>query len=368
MAAVACGTPGSPEPTATGTAGESLVPPTPDPAATMVTRAEVLRSLSTQVILPGYANAAETLQQLSQEVEDLCADPGIERLETVRAGWRMAREAWLSTESYRFGPAMDRRSLSLVDWWPIDTAKIDENLGGGVAITGERVREYLASTQRGLGTAEYLLFGAGSATLADVSGGEARCEYLRSVVGVVGDELAGVLSDWDGSNGSARYAAYFDGSGSLSLLDSEAEAMAVRSLVFQVRTIADMRLGAALGIDGMADASAIPAGDADSTREDLISQLDSIATVYRGAVGGLGLSARVESVSEETNARMLAAIDAAIATARNLNGSVIAQLEANPSQVRTAYDSMKELQRILNTEVVSVLGVSVGFADTDGDS
>lgn len=29
---------------------------------------------------------------------------------------------------------------------------------------------------------------------------------------------------------------------------------------------------------------------------------------------------------------------------------------------------VKELQRVLNTEVVSLLGVSVGFSDTDGDS
>ena len=65
---------------------------------------------------------------------------------------------------------------------------------------------------------------------------------------------------------------------------------------------------------------------------------------------------------------MLAAIDATVAAANNLGGSVISRLETDPVKVKMVYDSIKELQRILNTEIVSLLGVSVGFADTDGDS
>ena len=76
----------------------------------------------------------------------------------------------------------------------------------------------------------------------------------------------------------------------------------VHTLVFRVLAIANMRLGAALGIDCEADTAAIPAGDADNTREGLLSQLDSIAAMYRGAEGRLGLSARVVAVSNEVMA------------------------------------------------------------------
>jgi predicted lipoprotein len=263
---------------------------------------------------------------------------------------------------------MDRRSASLVDWWPIDVEKIERNLAGEEEITPERVGEFLSATQRGLGTAEYLLFGPGSESLADGQGDQQRCAYLRSVAVVVREEVAGILSDWQGTEETDGYAGYFDGTGSLALFDSDAEAEVVRSLVFQVRSIANMRLGASLGMDVAEDASAIPTGDADNSREDLLSQLDSIASVYRGAEGGLGLSARVASVSEETDARMLEAIESTIAATRSLEGSIISHLTANPAQVRAVYDSMKQLQRVLNTEIVSLLGVSVGFSDTDGDS
>ena len=223
--------------------------------------------------------------------------------------WREARRAWLRTESYRFGPATDRRSASLVDWWPIDEAKMERNLAGEEEVTPGRVSEFLPATQRGLGAAEYLLFGPGSELLAANDGGRRRCAYLRSVAVVASDEVAGILSDWQGTEEAGGYAGYFDGTGSLALIDSDAEAEVVRSLVFQVRSIANMRLGAALGVDVEVDSSAIPAGDADHSREDLLSQLDSIASVYRGAGRGKGLSARVGPISPETDTRMLDAIE-----------------------------------------------------------
>ncbi len=355
-----CGASATPIPT------DTEVPPT-TPAPEKATRAEVIQSLTAQVILPGYKAAADCMATLKQSVDALCSAPSDAGLDAARDAWREARQAWLRTESYRFGPAMDRRSISVVDWWPIDAEKIDRNLADDDEVTAERVTEFLPATQRGMSVAEYLLFEGESAGL---SGGSdtRRCSYLKAVATVVSDEVTGILTDWQGTADSSSYASYFDGTGSLALIDSDAEAEVVRSLVFQVRSIANMRLGAGLGIDQEVDASAIPTGGADHSREDLLSQLDSIASVYRGAEGGMGVSARVSAMSAEIDARMLAAIEATIAAARNLDGSIIAQLDGNPAQVRAVYDNMKELQRVLNTEIVSLLGVSVGFSDTDGDS
>ena len=351
---------------ATAVPTNTEIPPTVPPPD-IATRSEVIQSLTSQVILLGYSAAAEGMAALKRSADDLCGRPSKAGLEAARDAWRVARQAWLRTESYRFGPAMDRRSISVVDWWPIDAEKIDRNLADEEEMTAERVTEFLPATQRGLGAAEYLLFGGESAGLSDGSDPQ-RCSYLQAVSTVVSDEVAGILTEWQGTGESGGYASYFDGTGSLALIDSDAEAEVVRSLVFQVRTIANMRLGAGLGIDTQADTGAIPEGDAGNSREDLLSQLHGIASVYRGAEGGIGVSARVSSMSAEIDARMLAAIESTISATRNLDGSIIAQLESNPDQVRAVYDSMKSIQRVLNTEIVSLLGVSVGFSDTDGDS
>ncbi len=361
-------------PSVPSTSRDEATPVAPTPSA--VTRAEMLESLTAKVILPGYMDAADSMAGLSRSVGALCSSPSEAALGAAREAWRGARRAWLRTESYRFGPAMDRRSISLVDWWPIEADKIERNLASEETITAERVTEFLSATQRGLSAAEYLMFGAGSDGLSDGSDSR-RCAYLQSVARVNSAEVSGILEDWQGSGAGFQpgsgYAAYFDGTGSLALIDSDAEAEVVRSLVFQVRAIANMRLGAGLGIDTEADASAIPTGGADNSREDLLSQLEGIAAIYRGAEDGLGLSARVaapglSNTGAETDARMLSAIESTISAVRDLDGSVVGQLESNPPQVRAVYDSMKELQRVLNTEIVSLLGVSVGFSDTDGDS
>ena len=287
---IACGADATVAPAATEPTSETL-------ARDNVTRAQVLQSLTANVILPGYIAAAAGMVKLQQSVDSLCASPGETGLETARQDWRAARQAWLRTESFRFGPAMDRRSASLVDWWPVDKEGIDEILDSVEAVTTERVSEFLPATRRGLGGAEHLLFGPGSDELADGSAQAGRCAYLLSIAAVSSDEVNGILADWQGTEEAKGYASYYDGTGSLALLDKEAEAIAVRSLVFQVRAIANMRLGAALGIEEEADASAIPAGAADNSLEDLLSQLDSISAVYRGADDGgcLGLSARVAS-------------------------------------------------------------------------
>ena len=65
---------------------------------------------------------------------------------------------------------------------------------------------------------------------------------------------------------------------------------------------------------------------------------------------------------------MAGAIDACRDAVEAFDGSLESAIVSDPAVVRAVYDSFKELQRVLNTEVVSLLGVSVGFSDTDGDS
>ena len=363
---LACGTAATPAPAATPTPAAAATPaPPPEKAG----RAETLQSLTAMVIRPGYAAAANAAAALHQSAESLCAAPSPSALEAAQDAWRAARQAWLRTESYRFGPAMERRSASLVDWHPVALDEIEALLAGGERMTGERVREYLPATQRGLGAAEQLLFGPGRDALGDGGpGGEERCAYLNALTAVARTETAGILADWQGDGDNPGYAGFYDGTAASSLLDREAEAVAVRSLVFQVRAIANMRLAPALGLDGPPDVSAIPSGAADNSRADLLSQLAGIAALYGGADGGLGLSHRVRMLSADTDARMRAAIEASSAAAENLNGSLIDRLETAPAEAQAVYDRLKEMQRILNTEIVSLLGVSVGFADTDGDS
>ena len=115
-----------------------------------VSREDVLTSLTGLVIVPRYREAADAMGQLADSVQTLCSEPNAAALENARSDWRGARNAWVTTEAFRFGPAMDRRSQSLVDWWPVSVERIDRTLSGGDVVTEEAVRQFMPATQRGL--------------------------------------------------------------------------------------------------------------------------------------------------------------------------------------------------------------------------
>ena len=335
-----------------------------------VTRQDVLASLTGLVIVPRYRQAAESSAALAASSRSLCSAPSLTGLEEARASWVVARITWVATEAFRFGPGMDRRSASLVDWWPVEPDRIDEVVAKGEPVSPETVRQFMPSTRRGFAAMEHLLYGPG---IEDLSGpeGASRCAYLAALAGAAHEEIDGILREWEGETDTDGYAGFFDGSALSSLHPREGEAEVVRSLVFMVRTIANMRLGAALGVDGEADPAAIPEGAAGFSGMDLQFQLQSISEMYSGAVGnpdGLGIGNMVHQLSPEVDGRMRAAIEGVVSSLDGVEGSLQSAVASNPESVREVYDRMKELQRVLNTEIVSLLGVSVGFSDTDGDS
>lgn len=97
------------------------------------------------------------------------------------------------------------------------------------------------------------------------------------------------------------------------------------------------------------------------------NQLLGMRDIYDGGGSGPGLSALVGGISPEAEARMTAGFSAALAAVDGLAEPLAAAIADNPEPAWQAHRRLQDFQRALNTEVVSLLGVSVGFADTDGD-
>ena len=145
----------------------------------------------------------------------------------------------------------------------------------------------------------------------------------------------------------------------------------VRTQVFLIRTLVDVRLAPALGLrEGGQNLSAISGREGRNALADLRNETLGMRDVYEGggSPGALGISDLVSELSSDTDDRMrghfATALDAIDAVGMPLRQAALER----PERVRAVYDRMAELQRTLNTEVVGLLGVSVGFSDTDGDS
>ena len=332
---------------------------------------EVIISLTESVIVPGYEAAATAATELRNALETLCAQPSEDALANAQQEWRDARAPWKRTEATWFGPVMDRRSVGLMDWPEIEPERIEAMLAANPATSEVHVRDGLASTQRGFGAVEYLLFEPDALDLlSDPSSG--RCEYLVALGRVIESEANAVSKAWaQGGEGFPAYSEYFTGRSNVSLLTSEATAEVVRTQVFLVRTLVDMRLAPALGLrEGGADLSAIPGGGSRNALSDLRNEVLGMRDMYTGADGpdGLGISDIVRGLSGDTDERMRGHYAAALEAIDAVTLPLRVSLVESPDRVRAVHDRLAELQRTLNTEVVGLLGVSVGFSDTDGDS
>lgn len=332
---------------------------------------EVLISLTDHVIVPGYEAIATEARDLSEALDALCAQPSEQTLSGAQQAWRDARAPWMRMEAMWFGPVMDRRAVGLIDWPKVDPERIEAMLADNPATSADDVRNRLASTQRGLGAVEYLLFAENALDLLSQQDSP-RCEFLAALGHVVANETAAIHAAWTTEvDGRPPYQDFFTGRSSSSLITGQAVADVVRTQVFLIRTLVDMRLAAALGLrEEKPDPSAVPGGNGDNALDDLRNEILGMRDVYLGSedAEGLGISELVRDLSSETDDRMRAHFDEALAAIDAVTVPLHAALQAEPDKVKAVHESLAELRRTLNTEVVSLLGVAVGFSDTDGDS
>lgn len=331
----------------------------------------VLISLTDSIIVPGYEAVAREAGDLRQSLDNLCAGPSEATLSDARQAWRDVRAPWMRSEATWFGPVMERRSKSIMDWPEVRPERIEAMLTNAPATTDDAVRHTLASTQRGLGAIEYLLFAPDAIELlSDTS--SARCDYLAALGRVVESESGALVAAWtEGEGITPAYKDFLTGRSDSSLLEGQAVAEVVRTQVFLIRTIVDMRLASALGLrEGGPDLAAIPGGNGQNALSDLRNQVLGMRDMYIGheESESLGISDLVKELSTEADGRMRANFDSSLAAIDAVGMPLRTAILEQPGQVTPVYDSLRELQRSLSTEVVSLLGVSVGFSDTDGDS
>lgn len=311
-------------------------------------RPEVLTTLANEVIVPGYEEAGTALGNLSRTVRQLCAAPDEARLAEARVALANARRAWKKIEAAWVGPVMDRRSWALIDW-PTKEVEIRGLIDDpvGPVIDAAYIKDYVGADQRGLGTVELLLGG-------DAAGLPGRtCDYLQSAVVVADDEMAAVLSLW--TEGDA-----------IEVLTAGGVDPLVNDALFLTRRMSDMELGGALGaLDRDADPEAIVEGARGLGVQDGLARLAGLRGVLLGTDGAGGLS---PLLSDELVERLDADLSAAEAAWSEIPAPLRAAAIAQPDLVEAARAATKQVQITISTEVVSQLGVAVGFSDLDGDS
>lgn len=344
-----------------------------------MSRSDVLASLVPSVVIPLHEHSAEALKTLSDIARTACDSTLVDDRDRLRDAWSAARSAVSRARAVEFGPAADRHSSSLIDWDALDADRVDAWLADDAQVTATSVREFMPATARGLRAVEYIAFD-------DIPLDRSRCDYLIAISEAAAEEAQMVVDEWKGTGtaaGNEPYADVFTGTASSALLPLAAISDVVSTSIFLMRSIVDMQLGAALGNDDAeVDVTALGEGLSGNGVADLRDAVVGMRYVYLGSLQDataindsqdrpLAIADLVSGAASDADARVVEAFDAAIASIDALAAkgqSLTWLIENDRGAVVDCHTALMELKLTLNTEVVSLLGISVGFADTDGDS
>ena len=318
-----------------------------------------LRELADGVVVPAYAELVDRLDALARAVDDLCGAPGEAPLDSARAAWREAAVAWPATRAGGVGPAMDRRLMGAIGY-PARPGTVSGLLEGDGPLDPDALADE-GSAARGLPTLELLLFDPGSADLAAPGpAGARRCAYAGSAATLSASAARDVLDDWTGG-----YVDSLAGGGQPSI------AALVNEVAHTMQEVDDQGLRVLANADTPDDLpSAMAEGPAAHDLAELRAMFTGVAAVVLGASGSGsdGLLAVVESRDPEVAGRLRSAVAEATDALAGLPDSTAEAITARPAELAAAGDAAARVKVVVGTEVASVLGVTIGFSDADGDS
>lgn len=339
-------------------------------ASVPLTQTEVLTALANDTVIPQFRALEQQTAALASAVDDVCGNPSPATLDAAHEQVRTVRYTWSASTPMWFGVVMKRRSWGLIEW-PADGDDIESLLANPkMNMTVDDLKRKIAADQRGLGAIEYMLGEPNSpAKVISALGGGRRCAYLTAIAQIVATESAAVTHGWvTDLDDNGPYLATFaepteDGVGQV-----------VNDALFLLNAMSDAELGKALGDTGKApDDSMLLEGAAGLGVADMVAHLDGLRSVL---IGGAVAHSRGEAdarglaplLSDDLVTRLDTAFDAATEALESIDGPLRAAIAERPASVSAARGRLQEVQRLVATEVVSELGVTIGFSDADGDS
>lgn len=278
-------------------------------------RKETLAALADQTIIPSYRQFADDASKQGQAVDELCLDPTNEKSTLALNAINTTRTSWKKSEAVWVGPVMTSRSWALIDY-PISEGDINAVITNTSLskLDYDTISKRVGADERGIQALEFLIKGG---NLKEAR----RCDYIKAIAETISKEANKIVTQWtqvDGDQPSYRDELVKDPS------------MSLDAVVNDQINVLNKLTGTEFGWPGNA------------------ARLEGVEAVLVGSGSTKGLS---PLLGNDLTERIKTAIS-----------------EAKDAPADQQKDKLEALKKIVGTEVVSRLGVAVGFSDTDGDS
>lgn len=336
------------------------------------TRRTLLERWSTELIVPLYAEFDQRSETVAVSVDALCAGPSEQALAAAREAWQAAREPFKRAEVFAFGPYSrpEFRIGPKIDSWPARPEQIEEWIAGESPVDPATIAE-LGVFYKGLPVVEYLLFSPQASTPAQLEDAR-RCEYLRSTAAELASRAREIHMAWSPEGGD--FAGQLSGAGRTStawrtLRDAFGEV--VNRMGFTVENVRRDKLGRPLGdmTGGLAQPDVTESRFSGRAIRDILDNLSGIEVLFFGdpARSLPGVSSYAIERGENFDQRFRTALGASRTALEAVSVPLGEAVNTEADRVREASERLRELQQLIQVDLITALGLSLNFNDNDGD-
>lgn len=329
-------------------------------------RERVLHAWWDQFLGPELDELGAETSALSERIGEFCATLSDPSLDAAQSQWAKAHRRIKRQEIFNFGPYVEEplRYKVKLDFWPARPTTIEATIANEDLDLAKVPT--LPGPSRGLPVIEYLLWETDTWT-------PRRCDYLIAVAEDAHAQSVALKDAWDPALGGAYGELLNPGpNGTYKTLVLSVSAV-INRLWFTVENIHLMKLGKPLftaADGGTAQPELVEAQYSGRSIEAIHDNLDAVEHLYFGEDGNdeaVGIAqfvpATQQSLNDDIRAEFVAVRAALDAIDVPLDEAVVAQ----PNRVADAIEALERLQRLIEVDAISALGLSLSFNDNDGD-
>ncbi len=333
-----------------------------------------LTDIATNHILASYQKLNDAALLLQQQSENFCAkqDPADTDLDELRQVWRDTMSDWQSIQWLKVGPVLEESRNFRLHYWP-DT---NDSVGRGISKvldSSEEINEAFIAKQnvgaQGLSALEQLLYPQASQDSLLIADDKVkRCQAANSISANVATITAAINNGWQPSGGN-YYAQFTEGTGDFTSRKDAVEEV-VTNWVEQLELVKDEKMLIPLGNASPGLPLQAEHIFSDSAFISIQKNVATFKAIYTAGDGHGFDNILIDYLEQNSIANeMLAAIDASIEEANNLQGSY-AELLKTPqgrAEVDANITAIRAIRDILTIDFVQATDINIGFNANDGD-
>jgi len=348
----------------------------PDGTSSMLTdnfdRQEMLQFWAEDIIIPGYTDYNNQLDEFHDEAINFFLMPTPESLSTLRASWLNAYLTWQDVSMFEIGKAEEIGLTNFTNIYPTDVDLINNHIS-----TGDNNLELPSNfAAQGFPALDYLLFGTGvdqDEIIATLSAEDAEA-YFLSLIRRLKSLTTEVLNDWNQNFKEA----FIDNNGSSGTASTDK--LINDFLFFYEKHLRAAKIGMPAGVfSGDIESNLVEARYARIYSKQLFTR--AFASVqdffngisYDGQAQGKSLKQYLTDVHTSNNTdidysvSILDQWERVTESTEALMENFQEQITVDNSKMLAVYDELNKAVVLMKVDMMQALNIQVDFIDADGD-